>query len=93
MFYVAEAFLLEKGLAFSKHTAVHMAFGRYFAKAGIVPVEFHRYLIHAMELRHVGDYGRPKSISQDVAEEQVRLAEQFLEVARKQIGTVPPQTP
>ena len=33
MFYIAEAFLLEEGLAFSKHSAVHAAFGERFAKA------------------------------------------------------------
>jgi uncharacterized protein len=34
MFYVAEAFLLEEGLAFSKHSAVIAAFGRQFTKTG-----------------------------------------------------------
>ena len=46
MFYVAEAFLLGKDLAFSKHSAVHSAFGLHFCKpltyligyAGIEPM-------------------------------------------------------
>jgi uncharacterized protein (UPF0332 family) len=33
MFYVAEAFLLEDDLSFSKHSAVISAFGRRFAKS------------------------------------------------------------
>jgi uncharacterized protein (UPF0332 family) len=45
MFYVAEAFLLNKGLAFGKHSAVIAAFGEHFTKTGIVPPEFHRYLM------------------------------------------------
>ena len=55
MFYVAEAFLLGKGLAFSKHSGVHAAFGEHFVKAGIVQPEFHRYLIRGMAVRHAGD--------------------------------------
>ncbi|MCA9997744.1 MAG: HEPN domain-containing protein [Anaerolineales bacterium] len=42
MFYIAEAFLLGEGLTFSSHAAVIAAFGRYFAKTGRVPSEFHR---------------------------------------------------
>jgi uncharacterized protein (UPF0332 family) len=44
MFYMAEAFLLGVGLSFSRHAGVIAAFGERFAKTGIVPVEFHRYL-------------------------------------------------
>ncbi|GEM_PF-737024 len=60
MFYVAEALLEGEGMAFSKHSAVIAAFGRHFARTGKVPVEFHRYLIEASELRHAGDYGPPR---------------------------------
>jgi uncharacterized protein (UPF0332 family) len=42
MFYLAEAFLLGKGLAFSKHSAVHAAFGEHFVRTGIVPADLHR---------------------------------------------------
>ena len=62
MFYVAEAFLLGKGLAFSKHSGVHAAFGEHFAKAGIVQPEFHRYLIRGVAVRHAGDYGKARKI-------------------------------
>lgn len=54
MFYVAEAFLLNEGLTFSSHAAVISAFGRDFARTGRVPVEFHRYLIDAQDLRNQG---------------------------------------
>ncbi|MGD1951278.1 MAG: HEPN domain-containing protein [Leptolyngbyaceae cyanobacterium] len=47
MFYIAEAFPWQKGLSFSSHAAVIAAFGREIAKPGLVPVEFHRYLIDA----------------------------------------------
>jgi uncharacterized protein (UPF0332 family) len=54
MFYVAEAFLLGERLSFSSHAAVISAFGRDFARTGRVPVEFHRYLISAQNLRNQG---------------------------------------
>jgi uncharacterized protein (UPF0332 family) len=61
MFYVAEVFLEGEGLSFSKHSAVIAAFGQRYAREGKVPVEFHRYLLEAQELRHSGDYGPSSS--------------------------------
>jgi uncharacterized protein (UPF0332 family) len=49
MFYLAEAVLLGEGKAFSKHAAVHAAFGERYAKTGLLPSELHRYLIEGME--------------------------------------------
>jgi len=81
MFYLAEAMLLGEGLAFSKHSAVHSAFGEHFAKSGRVPVKFHRYLIHAMEIRHTGDYGKPMTVTNEDSREQISRAEEFLALA------------
>jgi uncharacterized protein (UPF0332 family) len=72
--------LLAKGQSFSKHAAVIAAFGREFAKQGIVPVEFHRYLIEAQEDRNVGDYGIGPGISADEAMEQIKRAEELIRV-------------
>lgn len=90
MFYVAEAFLLGKGLAFSKHSGVHAAFSEHFARTGIVPSEFHRYLLRGMEARHAGDYGKLKTVTPEEAQEQIARAEQFLELAERLIGPIPP---
>ncbi len=81
MFYVAEAFLLGKQLSFSSHAAVISAFGKEFAKSGELPVEFHRYLIRGMEVRHTGDYDSNQGVSPEEAEEQLKRAEQFVELA------------
>jgi len=86
MFYVAEAFLLGKGLTFSKHSAVHAAFGKHFAKTGLVPVEFHRALIHAMEVRHAGDYGGAATVTPEAATAQIEQAGRFLDLAQTLIG-------
>ena len=52
MFYLAKALLLGKGLTFSKHSSVHAAFGKEFAKTGVIPTEFHMFLIRGAEVRH-----------------------------------------
>jgi uncharacterized protein (UPF0332 family) len=89
MFYVAEAFLLAKGLAFSKHSAVHAAFGEHFVKTGIVPAGLHRALIHGMEVRQAGDYDYMTEVSPEEAGEQIANAQQFLESATKILGSIP----
>ncbi|MGF1495144.1 MAG: hypothetical protein ACFBSC_22410 [Microcoleaceae cyanobacterium] len=46
-----------------------------------VPVEFHRFLIEAQELRNTGDYGQLNAVTSDQAAEQINHAEQFLVLA------------
>jgi uncharacterized protein (UPF0332 family) len=89
MFYVAEAFLEGEGVAFSKHSAVISAFAQRFAKTGKVPVELHKHLLEAQELRHKADYDASGSISVDQAQEQIARAERFLETTEKLIGPLP----
>ena len=80
MFYAAEALLLGESQAFSKHSAVIAAFGERFAKTGRVPVELHRYLIRALEVRQVADYSTT-AVSEQEATEQIARAEEFLRLA------------
>ena len=89
MFYVAEAFLLDKGLAFGKHSGVITAFGEHFTKTGLVPPEFHRYLIRGLQVRHAGDYGKPRSVTSEEAALQINLAEQFAKLAAQHFGKLP----
>jgi uncharacterized protein (UPF0332 family) len=91
MFYIAEAFLLGQGLAFSRHSALHAAFGEHFVKTGVVPPEFHRYLIRGMEVRHAGDYGRGgTTVTPQEALQQIAHGEEFLTLAERLIGPLPP---
>lgn len=83
MFYLAEALLLGEGLSFSKHSSVIAAFGKHFAKSGRMPAELHRFLREGQDLRNVGDYGAGPGLGEDEADEQIRRAERFLEVARQ----------
>jgi uncharacterized protein (UPF0332 family) len=90
MFYVAEAFLLGEGSAFSRHAAVISEFGRLFAKTRRVPEEFHRFLIEAQDSRNVGDYDTGPGFSNDHAAEQISRAEEFLKLAERMIGQAKP---
>jgi len=89
MFYIAEAFLEDKGLSFSK-SGVVSAFDRKFTRTGRVPVKFHQYLIRAQELRNAGDYGELDAVTSDRAADSIAQAEEFLELAQNAIGTLPP---
>lgn len=90
MFYVAEAFLEGEGLNFSRHSAVISAFGREFANTGRVPVEFHRYLIAAEQIRRQGDYNINLAVTEAQAEEQIQRAEEFIKMAEISLGNMPP---
>ncbi|MEE8187724.1 MAG: HEPN domain-containing protein [Kiloniellales bacterium] len=82
MFATAEALLLTKDLSFSKHSAVIAAFGKHFAKTGIVPVELHRAILNAQLDRQAADYGGDRRITQEDAARHVDNAKNFLRCAR-----------
>ena len=90
MFYLAEALLLEYGLAFSKHSAVIAAFGERFSKTGLVPKELHRYLTEGQDSRNVADYHVGSTLTRDEAALQIARAEEFVEIARARLGAMPP---
>lgn len=87
MFYIAEAFLWKKGLSFSRHAAVIAAFGRDLAKPGIVPVEFHRYLIDAQDKRTQADYDIDDNTILTQADVQILISqsEQFIQLAQSEL--------
>lgn len=87
MFYVAQAFLLQAGLSFSKHAGVIAAFGQHFAKTGRVPAEFHRQLIEAHDKRNLSDYDTEIDFTEQQAQEQIDHAEAFLKLACEVLST------
>jgi uncharacterized protein (UPF0332 family) len=56
MFYAVSALLASRGLARSKHSAVHAAFGQHFVKTGLIEPLYLRRLIDAFEARSDADY-------------------------------------
>lgn len=87
MFYVAEAMLSSEGISMTRHSAVIAAFGQHLAHPGKVPVEFHRFLIEAAELRNQADYRAGQLLSAAVAEEQISRAVRFVEAAESLLGS------
>ncbi len=86
MFYIAEALLLTRGLAFSSHSAVIAAFGKEFARLKELDPKFHRYLIASQDTRQVGDYGVEKNVTLDEAEQVIERAQEFLMVAESYLS-------
>jgi len=91
MFHTAEAILLRQDLVFSSHAAVHAAFGREFAKPGVVPRIYHQRLVEAFVFRQAGDYGTGHSINSGVAGELIQQAGDFLTFAENLMGDNPAQ--
>ncbi len=82
MFYLAQAFLLERGQGFSKHSAVISAFGRDIARHDIVPRHFHHYLIEGQNARLLADY-RGTPITSEEAQAQIDNGREMLEFTRQ----------
>jgi uncharacterized protein (UPF0332 family) len=91
MFHVASALLLQKNLSFSKHSGVISAFGREFAKTGIVPAEYHQKFTMAYELRNASDYARSAKATEAQARETIEWANRFVILGEKLIGNVNPE--
>lgn len=83
MFYVAKALLGEKNLSFSKHGAVHAAFGQHFAKTGELDQKFHRWLLDSFDQRIQGDYGIDAIIQSETVTELIEQATEFLQAAKQ----------
>jgi uncharacterized protein (UPF0332 family) len=82
MLYVAEALLYERDLVLRKHSAVHAAFGREFAKPGLLDPKYHRWLLTAFDARLQGDYQVVSSVTDQDLETGLEQAQEFLAVAR-----------
>ena len=78
MFYAAEAILLQRDLAFSSHSAVIAAFGREFAKTGLLPSVHHQRLLNAFNMRNVGDYDARADFTAEQVEELLGWAHDFI---------------
>jgi uncharacterized protein (UPF0332 family) len=81
MFYVAEALLYEEELSFGKHSAVHAAYGKEFAKTGRLDPKFHRWLLEAFNIRLETDYGFNAIPTDQDARDLLDQAQEFLDTA------------
>lgn len=88
MFYAAEALLLTKNLSFSKHSAVIGAFGKEFVKTEVMPKKLREYLVSAFDIRQLGDYGAPGSVSEDRAQFLIEETKEFIETIEEYLRRV-----
>ena len=86
IFYLTEALLYSKDMQFSSHSAVIAAFGREFAKIGLLDPKFHRRLIVAERRRETGHYGEENSVTQEEALESFQWADEFIQVVNDFFG-------
>ena len=87
IFYLAQALLFAKGLTFSSHSAVVAAYGKEFAKTGLLDSKFHRYIINAQQLRHTGHYGdEGEEVTKEQALECYQWAAEFMQAVRAYLG-------
>ncbi len=89
MFYIAEASLHERGERFRRHSAVHAAYGKIFAKTGLLDSRFHRWLLRAFEARLENDYGFDATASEAEVREMVEQARTFLVAASEFLDQSP----
>jgi uncharacterized protein (UPF0332 family) len=82
MFHTASALLLEEGNAFSKHSAVIAAYGRHFAKSGLLDPKYHRWLMDSQLTRLEADYAADAQITSGDARREIEHATEFLEAAK-----------
>jgi len=79
MFYAASALLVSKGIARSKHSGVHSAFGEHFVKTGLIEVEYAKMLGHAFDSRIDSDYDVAFIPERTLAEGVLHDARRFVE--------------
>ena len=80
-FYVAQALLLSRELAFRRHGQVIAQYGLHFARTGLLDTRFHALLNKAFGLRHGADYEAAAVIDVQKIVEVIREGREFLAAA------------
>ncbi len=83
MLYTAQALLREMNLGYRKHSSIHAAFGKFFAKANLLDRKYHRWLLDAFDERLRGDYDVDADIDPKSAALWIERAGEFLLAARR----------
>ncbi len=83
MFHAVSALLLLDGKRYKKHSGVITAFGRDYAKIGLVPKEYAEFLNKAYDVRNKADYDVDMVIDDKVADLYHRKAEELMAFIEK----------
>ena len=79
----AAELLAREGFTDSSHSAVIAAFGKEFARSGVLDPKFHRYLIDAQDSRQAGDYGVGPAVSAAQAQTSLDWTREFIAAAER----------
>ena len=91
MFYCAKAMLVHLGLIeFTKHAAVHAAYGENFAKTQLLEPKFHRWLIQSFDKRLKADYDVDDVLKLEDVELMIQQAHEFLDAVRQYLMRLSP---
>lgn len=93
MFYAASALLAAEGLALAKHGVVVGKFGELFCKTGRLPVDLHRHLLDAFQVRQVADYAVLRHVTVDEAALHIARAREFVDTIREHLRDQGPLAP
>ena len=88
LFYTAEALLLTRDMSFSSHSAVIAAFGKEFAKTGVLNSKFHHYLMESQDRRNIGDYSIIADVTKEQVLEMLAWAKEFIKAAETYLKQV-----
>lgn len=87
MFYAADALLSRTGKSFRSHGGVHGAFGKQFAKSGVLDPKYHRWLLDAFRLRQEMIYDMEAEADAEAAMEVIERAAEFIETVASYLRT------
>ena len=88
LFYSVSAALMERGLAFKKHSGVKSALHKEFVKPGVIDNEMGKLYDRLFEDRHEGDYIALTEFTKDYTENLHAMCNQFLAVIRQLITSI-----
>jgi len=63
---------LKSRLSARRHSAVHAAFGKHFAKTKLLDPQFHRWLMDSFDKRLIGDYVVEANLQMDAVASMIR---------------------
>lgn len=83
IFHAINAIHILNGVSYRKHSEVLGNFNKDYVKTGIFPKDLGRKVAQAEEIRHASDYDDFYIATKSEVEEQVKLAEEFLQLAKE----------
>jgi uncharacterized protein (UPF0332 family) len=79
IFYAANALLTTHGISRSRHSGVIATFRQRFVKSGLIEARYSDVYGRVMENKHVSDYEIELPVEPQVAEDDLRDAQRFVE--------------